>query len=165
MKTTDKWVLIIAIVLASILIIYVTCLFASGPNDYIEQYEFNVNKDQLIESVETFKKQNNTYIPPPEFGTIDALDTVSLNFDVSFYLQKENTVIYCFINNDPSTTDKSSINLVSINKGLKNEKYRAVNLDLKGEENAKVKNQFRKNILDKLKLSYKDKGHGFARLW
>jgi len=140
-------------------------MLGAGPYGYAQQYEFNVNKNQLIKSIERLKSENIVSNPPQDYAEYDSLDTLTLHFNVKVYYPDENTIVYFFINDKPDNTGKSFINLVSVNEGLHQENYKLVNKDLDRSENLKIKKEFENRILNKLRLQYKDKGNGMFIFW
>ena len=113
---------------AVIIIVMTTIFYGCSPNDYLEKYEFNIGKNQLIKKVEDFKVSNKNYVPP-NFITSDSFDTLTLRFNTYIYYPKENSIVYFFIDDNQDTPDKSTINLVSINEGSHEGKYKIINKD------------------------------------
>lgn len=140
-------------------------MLGAGPYGYAQQYEFNINKNQLIKSIQKLKSENMAFNPPENYTEKDSLDTLTSHFNVNVYYPDENTVVYFFIDDKPGDTGKSFINLVSVNEGLHQENYKLVNKDFDRNENLKVKKEFQDRFLNKLKLSYKDEGNGMFIFW
>ena len=164
MKLKQKSVITAAILIVCFLVIaYFGGMLSSGSYRYAQQYEFKINKNQLIRAVEKFKSEHNTFNPPPNYTERDGFDTSNMHFNVNVFYRKENTIVYFFIDNEDSNS--SFINLVSINEGLKAPEYKRVNKDFDRKDNLKVKKDFEERILDKLGLPYKNKGNGMFIFW
>ena len=161
-----KWKVVIAIIVILtffLAAIYLVGSYSSGSFGYAQQYQFNVNKIELIKAVERFKNENNSFNPPSIYLTRDSLDTYTSNFNVYVYYPNQNSIVYFFIDNQDRKT--SNINLVSINEGLTNPYYKRVNKDFDREHNLKIKEEFKERVLNKLGLSYEDKGNGMFIFW
>jgi len=140
-------------------------MLGAGPNGYAQQYEFDVNKNVLINSIERLKSENAAFSPPQNYTDKDSLDSLTGHFNVNFFYRDKNTIVYFFINDKQGNTNKSFVNLVSVNEGFHQENYKLINRDFDRKENLKVKKDFEERILTKLKIPYTDSGNGMFIFW
>jgi len=167
MKKNWKIALAIIIGLMSFIALgYLAASISSGSLSYAQQYEFNVSKKQLIQAIESFKDKNKEFLPPPRYSTADSIDNYIPNFfNIYIYYYDQNSIVYLVIDNDHQSTNKSTVNFVSINEGLKSPIYKRINKDFDRDDNLKIKKEFEERVLNKLGLPYKDKGNGMFVFW
>jgi len=158
-------------IILAILIFYI-CLFLvfyflalNGNSGFEQQYKFNVSKDYLIQAVEDFKTKNKEFIPVSKYGAIDYLDTMTTQFTAYIYYPNEDEIVCFYIDSKPNEHDESYLNLLSVNQGLHQPQYKAVNKDFGRSENLEIKKKFQERFLNKLKLDYKDEGNGNFVFW
>lgn len=137
----------------------------SGNDGYAQKYEFEVNGTALIKAVENLKRSSPTFIPPTGVNEPDSLDNSNSHFNADIYSKKENISFGFFIETDHKRSNKSFLYLVSINKGVDFRDWKMVNRDLNRSENLEVKNIFEKEILNNLKLAFKNEGNGMLVFW
>lgn len=162
MKTTYK---IIIAVLGFFLFITVgiySGLIGGGSYEYAQQYEFNATDSVLIKAIEKLKIENPGFQVPKTYDLPDFHDKYKYHFYLNY--SDENKLIHCFIMTADGS-NKSSIYLDGINDGLTLQNWKIINRDYDRSENLKVKNEFKKYVLNKLKLSYEDKGNGSFIFW
>lgn len=166
MKKNWKIALAIIIGLLSFIALgYLAASISSGSLNYAQQYEFNVNKTQLIQAIEKFKDENKEFSPPLNFPGHDSVDTYIPNFfNIYIYYHDKNSIVYLVIDNDQDT-NKATINFVSINEGLKGPLYKRINKDFGRDDNLKIKKDFENRVLNKLGFPYKDKGNSMFVFW
>lgn len=140
-------------------------ILGSGNDGYAQKYEFEVSSAALIKAVENLKSGNPTFNPPAGIYEPDSLDTSNSHFNVEVYSKKENISFGFFIEKDDSKLNKSFLYLVSINRGTDFRDWKFANRDLNRSDNLKVKKVFEEEILNKLKLTYKNKGNGMFIFW
>ena len=137
----------------------------SGSFIYAQKYEFEVNSNTLIKAVQNLKRSNPTFIPPASMNEPDSLDSSNSHYNVNIYSKKENVSFGCFIETYDEKSNKSSLYLLAINKGVDFRNWKIVNRDLNRSENLEAKKVFEEEILNKLKLNYKNEGNGMFIFW
>jgi hypothetical protein len=158
-------------IILGIIILYVCVFFVSiilawnGNSGFEEQYKFNVQKNLLIKVVEDFKTKNKGFIPVSKYGATDYLDTMSTHFVAYIYYPNEDEIVCFYVANNPDYPYESYIDLLSVNNGLKQPQYKAVNKDFDRTENLKIKKDFQERFLNKLNLVYKDEGNENFVFW
>jgi hypothetical protein len=158
-------------IILGIIILYVCVFIASfilawnGNSGFEEQYKFNVQKKVLIKAVEDFKIKNKEFIPISKYGATDYLDTMSTHFVAYIYYPNEDEIVCFYVASNPDYPYESYIDLLSVNNGLKEPQYKAVNKDFDRTENLKIKKDFQERFLNKLNLAYKDEGNGNFVFW
>jgi len=164
MKKNRKIVVTIIISLLSFMVLaYLAGSISSGSFNYAQQYQFNVSKAQLIKSIEKYKSENKRYNPPLNCNARDSLDDYTSNLTVYVFYPDQNSIV-CFVIHSHEAKI-SYIYLVSINEGLTTPYYKRVNKDFDRNDNLKIKAEFKERVLNKLGLSYKDKGNGMLIFW
>jgi len=133
---------------------------APGSYPFAEIYEFNSNEKQLIDLVENFKKNNPQYNVPMNNLFDGRKDSNDYWFHVYLYYPNENELIYFWIRQSSSSSEKTEIGLVSINEGLILGNWKEVNDKFSRSENREIKKKFEERVLNKLGLEYKDEGNG-----
>jgi hypothetical protein len=139
-------------------------MLGAGPNGYAQQYEFDVNRIELINAIERVKSESTVSSSRQNDTNKDSYDTLTGQFNVDFYYWDKSTVVYFFINEKDGNTNKSIVNLVSVNEGFQ-QNYKMINRDFDGKENLKVKTDFEERVLKRLKIPYKDVGNGMFIFW
>jgi hypothetical protein len=137
----------------------------AGNGGYAQQYEFDVNSSIIIKAVENLKIGNPIFNLPESIYEPDSLDASNSQFNMGIYSKKENISFLFFIEKNPNNVNKSSLYLVSINRGMDYRDWKTVNHDLDRAENLMVKRVFQEEILNKLKLNYKNKGNNMFIFW
>ena len=137
-------------------------LISGGSYSYSQQYEFSKTDTILIKAIENFKNENPEFRVPNTLNLPDSYNNYKYHFYI--YYSKENKLIHCFIMASDNSR-KSSIYLDAINNGLKLVNWKFVNRDYDRSENLKAKTEFRKRVLDKLKLPYEDEGNSMFIFW
>ena len=166
MKKRKIALIIIVSLLSFVAIGYEAASISSGSLNYAQQYEFNVNKEQLIRAIEGFKDKNKKFLPPPGYSRPDSIDVYTPNFfDISIFYYDQNSIICLVIDNDNQVTSRSTVNFVSINEGLDGPLYNRINKDFDRDDNLRIKKEFEERILKKLGLPYKDKGNAMFVFW
>jgi len=164
MKKNWKIVVTIIIILVSFLALaFLAGNISSGSFNYAQRYEFKVSESQLIKKIEKFKSENNSLIPPLNYNAKDSLDDYTHNLTVYIYYPDQNSIV-CFVVGG-NKAHVSYIFLLSINEGLKTPYYKRVNKDFDRADNLRIKQEFKERVLNKLGLSYKDKGNGMFIFW
>jgi len=164
MKIKYKTILILLGLVGLLILALFGALAGSGNGGYAQKYKFEVSSAELIKAVENLKRGNSNCNPSGVYGP-DFLDTSNLHFNVEIYSKKENISFGFFIEEDDSKLNKSFLYLVSINKGTDFRNWKIVNRDLNRRDNLSVKRVFEKEILNKLKLNYKNEGNGMLIFW
>ena len=88
----------IIVIITNLLVITACNFFAVGSYPYAEYYTFDVSCDSLINKIEQFKSENLEYNVIVD-GNIkeDYIDENNF-YEISFYLKKDNIIIYNVIN-------------------------------------------------------------------
>jgi len=157
-------IVIISIIAFFVLMIY-SGILGAGSYPYAQTYKFTVNKDTLVSAIKTFKKNNPENNPPKEIGLTDGIDENGNFYNCWVYYPQQNEIVYFVVVANYDNVEKSSVWLVSINRGLTLGHWRTINDDIGRSENMKEKALFRAKILDKLKLEYKDDGNNALVFW
>ena len=131
----------------------------AGNGGYAQQYEFDVNSSIIIKAVENLKTGNSSFNLPEDIYEPDSLDATNSQFNMGIYSKKDNISFLFFIDKYPNNPNKSSLYLVSINRGTDYRDWKMVNHELNRTETSKVKKVFEEEILNKLNLNYKSKGN------
>jgi hypothetical protein len=164
MKKNWKIVVTIVITLFSFLALaFLAGSISSGSFNYAQQYQFKASKAQLIKSIERYKGENKEYNSPLNYNAKDSLDDYTRNLTVYVYYPDQNSMVCFVIHSHEAQT--SYIYLVSVNEGLKTPYYKRVNKDFDRADNLRIKQEFKERVLNKLGLSYKDKGNGMFIFW
>ena len=162
MKTWQK--IILGIIILYVCVFIVSFILAwNGNSGFEQQYKFNIQKKVLIKAVEDFKIKNKEFIPSSKYGATDYLDTMSTHFVAYIYYPNKDEIVCFYIDNNPN--NESYVNLLSVNKGLSDPRYKLVNKDFDRIENLEIKREFQKRFLNKLNLAYKDEGNGNFVFW
>jgi hypothetical protein len=133
------------IILLAIILISTSCNLAAGSYPYAELYEFNVDEETIIESVNKFKIENPEYKLPENIRFIDGkLNKQDQWHHCWFYYANENKIVKCWVRGN-------KIGLVGIGTGLNLDNYKEVNNDYSRKENKKEKGKFEKLILNKIR--------------
>jgi hypothetical protein len=164
MKRWHKIILTITIFSICLFIIFYF-LALNGNSGFEQQYKFNVSKDYLIRTVEDFKTKNKEFIPISKYGATDYLDTMTTHFVANIYYPNEDEIVCFYIDNKPNEPNRSYINLLSVNQGLHEPRYKLVNKDFGRTENLEIKKNFQDRFLKKLNLEYTDEGNGNFVFW
>jgi len=152
--------------------IFYICLFVivyflglNGNSGFAQQYKFDVKKGYLIRTVEDFKTKNKEFIPVSRYGAIDYLDTMTTHFVAYIYYPAEDEIVCFYIDSKPDEPNQSYLNLLSVNRGLREPQYKLVNKDFGRSENLEIKKNFQERFLKKLSLEYSDAGNGNFVFW
>jgi hypothetical protein len=157
-------IVIIAIIAFFVFIIY-SGILSAGSYPYSQTYKFPVNKDTLISRIRKFKENNPTYDPPKDAGLTDGMDENGNFYNCWVYYPQQNKIVFFVILGDNDNVGSSSIWLIRINDGLTLGHWGTINDNIGRSENLKQKELFRTEILDKLKLNYKDDGNNAFVFW
>ena len=157
-------IVIIAVIAFFVLIIY-SGILGAGSYPYSQTYKFPASKDSLVNAIKRFKKNNPTYDPSKEIGTTDGMDENGNFYNCWIYCPEQKEIFFFVVLGDNDNIENSSIWLVSVNNGLSLGHWRTINDDIGRSENLKQKALFCGEILDKLKLNYKDDGNNAFVFW
>jgi hypothetical protein len=162
-----KWQKVIIAIVGFYIVFFAAAIVLSwsGNSGFEEQYKFNASKDVLIKAVENFKKNNREFIPIPKYDATDYLDTLTTQFVAYIYYSDKDMIVCFYINDSPDMHGVAYINLLSVNQGLHDPAYKAINKDFDRKENLEIKKEFQERFLNKLKIDYADEGNGNFVFW
>jgi hypothetical protein len=162
MQRIYKIIIVCLAIIAIIIFGLYSGIIDSGSYSDAEQYQFEVTDSVLIIAIKNFKDANPDFRVPKSVNLTDSTE----NYKYHFYLydSREDNLIHCFILSADGS-NKASIYLDAINSGLRLGNWKVVNEDYDRTANLEVKKEFREKVLDKLKLSYEDKGNNAFIFW
>lgn len=135
-------------------IVFISCdSFSPGSYPYREEFVFeDQNIHEIIEVLTEFKIKNPKYSLPDnlEFRD-DYTDERKLFYSFYFRYPERGLVIKSFVQKKENTV----LGLVAICELNNLYNWKEINHDLKGSENEKVKEEFEKEVLDKLGVKYR----------
>ena len=137
----------------------------AGNYGYAQKYAFGVNSGALIKAVEDLKMENLVFDPSDSIYESVSFDTSNSHFNVEVYSKKKDISFVFFIEKDDGKQNSSVLYLVSVNNGTDIRDWKTVNRDLKRNDNLMVKRIFEEEILNKLKLNYKNYGNSMFIFW
>jgi hypothetical protein len=162
MKTIYKIIIFCSCLIAFIVSGIYCGLIGEGSKPYAQEYLFKTSDSVLIKAVYDFKKNNPNFNVPAQFNLTDSYYNYKYNFYL--YYANEDKLIHCFIIT-ADNAKSSSIFLDAINYGRVLGNWRIVNRDYDRKENLKIKKEFEKTFLNKLKLQYHDEGNSMFIFW
>lgn len=127
--------------------------FSAGSYPYAEMYIIDKPEKEVINAISKLKKDNLDYKVPKfqwagkETELLDGRDSHWYYF--YFYFKDRNEIIEFWTRED-NKPNKTKIGLFRISKGLGGAAY-LVNKDLSEEENAEIKREFERIIINKIK--------------
>lgn len=157
-------IVIIAVIAFFVLLIY-SGFAGAGSYPYSQTYKFTVKKDTLVSRIKKFKENNPAYDPPKEIGLKDGMDENGNFYNCWVYYPQQNKIVFFVILGDNDNVENSSIWLIGVNDGLTLGHLGTINDNIGRSENLKQKALFCTQILDKLKLNYKDDGNNAFVFW
>jgi lipopolysaccharide export LptBFGC system permease protein LptF len=165
MKTRYKVLILFVVVIAFFVIAIYSGFLSSGSYPYSENYKFHENSDSLISAIRTFKKNNPNFNATKEIGLIDSLDENNIFYNFWIYYPQQNEIVFFIVEGDYNDKNNSTLRLISVNSGLSLGHWRTINDDIGRTENLAQKKQFQTQVLDKLKMNYKDDGNNNFVFW
>ena len=155
--------ILIPIIVLGITIFYIGIkyIIPLGSYPYGQTYEFNITTDQLIDTIENFKKNNPKFTSPIGYLHDGIHDSVNHDFAAYFYDKNSNLLFLSIIQMD---NNKSSLILFSINSGLTNGHWKCINRDFSSPENKRIKQIFENQVLKIIGIKYIDKGNSMSFL-
>jgi len=165
MKKKNKIIIISFGVVGLLVFAFFGAIVGSGNDGYAQKYGFEVNSTALIKAIENLKSGNPTFNPPAGIYEPDSLDHSNSDFNAEIYSKKENVSFGFFIEKDDNKSNKSFLYLVSVNRGVDFRDWKILNRDLNRSENLEAKKVFEEEIMNKLKLNYKNEANGMFIFW
>jgi hypothetical protein len=165
MKTRYKVLIFFVVVIAFFVTATYGGFLSSGSYPYSENYKFHANSDSLISAIKTFKKNNPNFNAPKEIGLIDSLDENNIFYNFWIYYPQQNEIVFFIVEGDYNDKNNSTLRLISVNSGLSLGHWRTINDDIGRTENLAQKKQFQTQVLDKLKMNYKDDSNNNFVFW
>lgn len=124
--------------------------FAPGSYPYAEYYEFNYSEQKVIEAIEIVKKENITLKVGKGWE-----DTNSTDYWNHIYFNFHNQMLLTWLRSNGE--NKTTFAFVSIQD--ENSKWKLINDDLGFFENRKIKKEFEKEIVEKIKKQLMKSSH------
>ncbi|PZP44361.1 MAG: hypothetical protein DI598_14605 [Pseudopedobacter saltans] len=124
-------------------------LLAPGSYPYTETYEFNIPEGKLLKIIKNFKNDHQELMVPIDLedGRKDSSDYW---YHIYFYDKATDNIFYTWTR--PSEKNKTTFALVAINNGLSLGNWKEINKDFSSNENKKIKEYFKRIILDSIKM-------------
>jgi hypothetical protein len=165
MKRRYKILITILAIAAFFITAVYSGILSSGRYPYSENYKFHLNSDSLILAIKRFKENNLVYKVPKEIGLIDSLDDNKIFYNFWMYYPAQNEIVFFIVEGDYNDKENSTLRLIRINYGLTLGQWGTINDDIARSANLMEKKQFQTQILDRLKLGYKDDGNNSFVFW
>lgn len=154
---TKQRLIIIAIVLIGLFFFYkLADMFAPGSYPYAEHYDLNYPEDKVIEAINKLKASDSGLLVPKGTqgrGQCDLNDGKENETDYCykfyFYDKEKNEIMFTWTR--PAGQSTTTFAFVAIKKGLDLGHWDDINKDFEFFENRKIKKDFEKTILKKIK--------------
>ncbi|MFI5452037.1 hypothetical protein ACHMWN_07740 [Pedobacter sp. UC225_61] len=156
---------IIILIVGVIIIGFLGALLSAGNNAYSQKYEFYCEKELMIKKLTEFKKENPNLQPAKETGLTDSYAKDQYYYHSYFYWQDEDRIIHILTSQKDNEQTKSIISFEAVNEGLTLGHWKRINKDFDRKENIRIKSKFEKELLNKLKLNYKNLGNDMFIFW
>ena len=157
--------IILTLIFVCVLILgTISGLTAVGSFPYAQKYKFYNSRLTIMKSIEHLKSEHSEFVVPNETGLVDQIDSFG-NFHIYIYISSEKRIAHAFIGEEENNDGSSNLYFVGIEQSDSLGQWKIVNHDFPRKENIEIKRNFTMGFLDKLSLTYHDKGNGMWIFW